>query len=265
MKSFLTRGNTTIILFTVFCSFLFMADQNGKTGRTMKSSSIGCDCHTKNTAVSVVIAGPATLAKGAKGTYTVTITGGPLKAAGTDIAVSAGTLALNSSETGLRLSGGELTHKSPKLPTSSKVVFTFDYTAPATGTTATIYAVGNSVNNTGTESGDGWNNAPNMVVSIGTTDVHEAGLSVSAFKVEQNYPNPFNPSTTINYYTGKAGNVLVKVYNLAGAEIETLVNGFQNAGQHKISFDAGNLMSGVYFYSIQSGSFKETRKMILTK
>ncbi len=265
MKSMVTRGNTAIVLITVFCSFLFLADMNGKTGRTMKSSSIGCDCHTKNTAVSVVIAGPKTLVKGTKGTYTVTITGGPLKAAGVDIAASAGTLAINAAETGLRLSSAELTHKAPKAPTNSQVVFTFDYTAPTTGTTATIYAVGNSVNNTGSESGDGWNNAPNMVVSIAATDIKENGITPANCKLEQCFPNPFNPSTSISYSIGEAGNVLLKVYDITGKEVATLVNGFQTAGEHKVNFNAENLMSGVYFYTIISGSFSETHKMVLNK
>jgi len=85
------------------------------------------------------------------------------------------------------------------------------------------------------------------------------------FSLAQNYPNPFNPSTTIEYSIPQSGLVTLKVYNVLGSEIATLVNRQNIAGTHKVDFNASNLNSGVYFYKIESGKFVETKKMILIK
>ncbi len=86
----------------------------------------------------------------------------------------------------------------------------------------------------------------------------------------QNYPNPFNPSTIIKYSLAKAGPVSVKVYDVLGREVATLVNGdVQNAGPHQVTFNSnvlrGGVASGVYFYKIESGSFRDVKKMMLLK
>ncbi|MCB0287509.1 MAG: T9SS type A sorting domain-containing protein [Calditrichaeota bacterium] len=83
------------------------------------------------------------------------------------------------------------------------------------------------------------------------------------FNLAQNYPNPFNPSTTISYQLPNANRVKLSVYDMLGREIQTLVNEQQNAGQHTVQFDAQQLPSGVYFYSIDAGNFQATRKMLL--
>ena len=83
------------------------------------------------------------------------------------------------------------------------------------------------------------------------------------FMLGQNYPNPFNPATTIRYATTKPGQVLLKIYNLAGKEIEVLVNEKQPAGEHKIRWNPIGLPSGVYFYRLQAGEFTATKKLIL--
>jgi len=80
-----------------------------------------------------------------------------------------------------------------------------------------------------------------------------------------NYPNPFNPSTTINYSLKNHGSVTLRVYNMLGQQVSTLVNEEQQAGPHSVNFDASRLSSGVYFYSIESGSFRASKKMILMK
>jgi len=87
----------------------------------------------------------------------------------------------------------------------------------------------------------------------------------SNFSLSQNYPNPFNPNTTINYQITKTGLTTLKVYNLVGQEVATLVNGVVEAGSYKVSFDAAQLSTGVYFYTLHSGNFVETKKMILVK
>ena len=83
--------------------------------------------------------------------------------------------------------------------------------------------------------------------------------------VEQNYPNPFNPATTINYTIESAGKVELRVYDILGREVMTLVNEIQDAGSHSVLFNAANLSSGVYFYRINSGSFSIVKKMLLVK
>jgi hypothetical protein len=85
------------------------------------------------------------------------------------------------------------------------------------------------------------------------------------FALTQNYPNPFNPSTTFEYVIGKSGFVTVKIINILGQEVATLVNEFKQAGSYPISWDASGFSSGVYFYKMQSGSFSATKKMILMK
>ena len=85
------------------------------------------------------------------------------------------------------------------------------------------------------------------------------------FNLGQNYPNPFNPTTTIQYTINQSQNVRLVVYDLLGREVKTLVNEFQEAGNHKIIFNAGNLASGIYFYSITAGPLHQVKKMILLK
>lgn len=88
-------------------------------------------------------------------------------------------------------------------------------------------------------------------------------ISERGFKLYQNYPNPFNPETVIEYYVPKGSFVSLKVYNLLGNEVATIVNGYQDSGVYKFKFNASRLSSGIYFYALESGDFKQTRKMIL--
>jgi len=85
------------------------------------------------------------------------------------------------------------------------------------------------------------------------------------YSLEQNYPNPFNPSTTIGYKIPKEEFVLLKVYNELGREIKTLVDKVQPAGNYKVIFNARNLASGIYIYTIKAGSFYQVKKLILLK
>ncbi len=89
---------------------------------------------------------------------------------------------------------------------------------------------------------------------------------VSQFSLHQNYPNPFNPKTIITYSLSKESIVTLKVYDMIGSEIATLVNNERKAsGTYEISFDAANLPTGVYFYRLSTGSFSNTKKMLLIK
>ncbi len=85
------------------------------------------------------------------------------------------------------------------------------------------------------------------------------------YSLEQNYPNPFNPSTLIKYSIPENGFVILDVYNLLGEKVSSLVNGVQEAGRYEINFDASNLASGIYVYSLKSGSFNSVKKMLLMK
>jgi hypothetical protein len=87
----------------------------------------------------------------------------------------------------------------------------------------------------------------------------------SSYTLSQNYPNPFNPSTTISYALPKAGLVTLKIYDLLGREVSSLVNEFKQAGNYAVDFNASNLSSGIYFYSIKSGDFTAVKKMTLIK
>jgi hypothetical protein len=109
--------------------------------------------------------------------------------------------------------------------------------------------------------------SPDSVVVIGEGVIVgvEDELKPLTFSLEQNYPNPFNPSTTIKYSIPEASKVILKLYNLLGEEVATLVNEEKVAGYYMVEFNAVNLPSGVYFYRIQAGHFVQTRKMILMK
>ncbi len=85
------------------------------------------------------------------------------------------------------------------------------------------------------------------------------------FSLKQNYPNPFNPKTKIKYEIAKSGFVNLKVFDVLGREIKTLVNESQNVGTYEIDFDASHLNSGMYFYKLTTNNFSEMKKMILVK
>ncbi len=113
------------------------------------------------------------------------------------------------------------------------------------------------------------------LLSTIATSVINNDITVKDFRLEQNYPNPFNPSTTISWQLSVDAFVSLKVYDVLGNEVSTLVNEEKRAGSYEVEFsakggsasggDAWNLPSGIYFYKIQSGSFVETKKMVLLK
>jgi hypothetical protein len=149
-----------------------------------------------------------------------------------------------------------------------------------TGTTATFAPASSLLPNTlytatittGAKNLAGTALASNYVWSFTTTaavNVVENSLAPQAFALSQNYPNPFNPSTRIQYSLEKTGMISLKVYNMLGLEVATLVNGRQEAGSYTVTFNTNTgtfgLPSGVYFYRLEVGSFVSTRKLILMK
>ncbi|MBK7105999.1 MAG: T9SS type A sorting domain-containing protein [Ignavibacteriae bacterium] len=123
--------------------------------------------------------------------------------------------------------------------------------------TGTITYDATSNHNDGTISGAIW------VPSV--TSVKNNSNATQLFNLFQNYPNPFNPSTSIKYTIGSYQLVTLKVYDILGRGIATLVNEYKLAGSYETEFDASKLVSGIYFYKLNTGSFTEIRKMILLR
>ncbi len=137
-------------------------------------------------------------------------------------------------------------------------------------TNSLMYAVGKIIfvnDLTGWAVGNSTNGVKLMkTVSGGLTSVNPFGSTVpDNFSLSQNYPNPFNPTTKINYELPITNYVSIKVYDVLGNEIETLVNEKQNAGSYSVNFNAASLPSGIYFYKLVTEKFSQTKKMILVK
>jgi hypothetical protein len=113
-----------------------------------------------------------------------------------------------------------------------------------------------------TDFGNSWYPVAPFVTGLITKDFVNLPTE---FILEQNYPNPFNPSTTISFSVPEIEFVTLKVYDVLGNEIATLINEEKSAGSYEILFDATDLSSGIYFYRLQAGSFVETKKMVLMK
>lgn len=90
-------------------------------------------------------------------------------------------------------------------------------------------------------------------------------LSPITFELSQNYPNPFNPSTKISWQSPVGSHQIIKVYDVLGNEVKTLVNEYKPAGSYEVEFDASGLASGVYYYQLRAGEFMQTKKMVLVR
>jgi subtilisin-like proprotein convertase family protein len=121
-------------------------------------------------------------------------------------------------------------------------------TDDAGGDTGRVYAWGIQINNQ---------------TLVGVQEV--AGLTPQQFSLDQNYPNPFNPTTTIQFSVPVQSLVTVKIYDILGREVRTLVNEAKTPGTYKVLFDGNGLASGTYFYRMKSGNFIETKKLLLLK
>ena len=123
-------------------------------------------------------------------------------------------------------------------------------------------SLGTVRNDMGAFGGPGRNLLPEVPTGV---ENNTQGYLEKEFRIYQNYPNPFNPATKIKFNLAKADFVTLKVYNVLGTEIASLVNAYLAAGQHEIFFDASEYSSGVYFYELRSGKYSETRKMVLLR
>ncbi len=140
------------------------------------------------------------------------------------------------------------------LPLANKDILfagTFDYYLSWSGHRYDMYAVRTDSN---------LNTSPFPPIGI----TNNTSLAPKEFLLYQNYPNPFNPATTIRFDVPKDAIVLVKIYDLLGREVYS-INGYQTAGTHDLKIDGSNFSSGMYFYSVESNEFKETKKMVLLK
>lgn len=97
------------------------------------------------------------------------------------------------------------------------------------------------------------------------TDVSKQDQTIRYYNLEQNFPNPFNPSTVISYQLPELSKVKLKIYNIMGKEVASLVDKEQNTGMYNVTFDGKDLSSGIYFYKIEAGKYVKTQKMLLLK
>lgn len=119
---------------------------------------------------------------------------------------------------------------------------------------------------TGKIAGKSFKGSDKIKVITPPTSAVSAGSSFQVNSLGQNYPNPFNPATTIEYSIEKDCQVTIKLYNVAGQEVTTLVDEFQTAGPHKLVFNEGDELSrGIYYYQMKAGNFVDTKKMVVLK
>lgn len=253
-----------LFIFSITVSPL-QAYPNGVSGYTKKTNNSGCSCHTStiSSIVLVSIQGPTTLQPSQTGEFTVTVSGGAGTAVGVDIAASNGTLV--NSDANLKVKSSELTQPSKKIYSGGQYVFKFKLTAPATTGKVTLYATACSKKSQ-------WNFAPNFEVSVeSVSGLTDETANAKSFLLNQNYPNPFNPSTKISYYVSDYSYVTLKVYDVIGNEIATLVDEEKMPGIYEVAFNLQSttnhpqLTSGVYFYQLKAGNHTQTRKMIFSK
>lgn len=269
----------SLLFLAIFFSIILYAnsdESDGIVSLTLRDGGAGCACHNiePNDSVHVWVEGPDSVIIGDTVNFKLRMTGGAAVKGGFDLAVFFGELESVDSLT--HIESGELTHSFPNDFVNDTVSWDFKFIAPDSLVTDTIYAVGNSVNGDGIPIGgfDKWNFSENFPVRIVDIPVSvDDDFIASNFSLSQNYPNPFNPGTKIQFTISSKQFISLKIYDVLGNEIATLVNEEKPIGSYTVKFDAGNLSSGIYLYQVKAGNpdsnsgqgFVQTKKMILLK
>ena len=269
-------GIIALVVLALFCGFVYdLHHQNGIVHATRKNG-YGCLCHgfEPSDSVQVWISGPDSLRPGQVGEYWIHVAKLSSIAAGFNVASYRGSLGIiDSAGTQLMTESPgvdslELTHTYPPRTANGRdtISWVFSFQAPAiVGFVDTLYAVGNSVDLDVTPDGDRWNFAPNFPVRVVPSTSVGDPVVPQSFVLHQNYPNPFNPTTRIRFSLSGAGFVSLKVFDLTGKEIATLVSELRDPGEYTAEFSGANLPSGVYFYQLSAGGVAQTRKMLLIR
>jgi hypothetical protein len=263
-------------LFLAFVTIIVIANVDGTDLiNCTELNGQGCVCHNleRDTLVHVWVEGPESLYVGQTGMYKMFMSGGPAEAGGYNVAGRFGEMVLVDTLSFQHpMILNELTQAFPlPFPTPQDTIYwAFGYKVQDTSITwDTIYSCGLSIVwDTIPDFHDHWNFGPKFPVKIlsePVTGVDERTNSPNDFKLYQNYPNPFNPSTKIQFAVTKSSKVLLRVYDVTGHEVSTLVNETKSSGEYEISFNAADLPSGIYFYNLSAGNFTETKKMLLLK
>jgi hypothetical protein len=281
-------------LFLAFVSIAVIANVNETNliGCT-ELNGLGCVCHTveRDTLVNVWVEGPESLYVGQTGYYKMFMSGGPAEAGGYNVAGRFGEMILVDTFSSQHpLSINELTQafSLPFPRTQDTIYWAFGYIANESSPEwDTIYSCGLSlIWDSIPDFHDRWNFGPKFPVKIlSLTNADEISNQPNDFVLYQNYPNPFNPVTSIQYAITSRQFVTLKVYDLIGKEVATLVNEELEAGIYKVEFNVAQvsrpeIASGVYFYQLKAGDpesslpagqagsgqgFVETKKMLLLK
>ena len=265
---------TFAIIFFIFVSVVILANINGTDliGCT-ELNGRGCVCHNleRDTTVHVWVEGPETLYVGQTGYYKCFMSGGPAEAGGYNVAGRFGEMVLVDTFSYQNpLSMNELTQAFP-LPFQTPqdtIYWDFGYTASdSSAEWDTIYSCGLSIVwDSIPDFNDRWNFGPKFPIRIfRLTNVQNNSLQLEGFALYQNFPNPFNPSTTLQYQVSNTSKVLIRVYDILGNEVATLVNEEKAPGNYQVGFNASALTSGIYYYRIEAGRYSETKKMILLR
>ena len=261
-----TKYIFSIIVVTVIvlaASEILYSYANGVSGRTRKTTTSGCSCHSSsvNTGLSVVMTGPDSVVAGSTTSYTLTISSATGSKAGLDVAVRNGTLGTNQS--GTKLLNGELVNSNGRSFTSGAAVYTFNYIAPSTSVVDTLFSIG--LASAGGANGSwNWNDKRVKVYTLSGIEP-TSNTNPESYDLKQNFPNPFNPSTTIFYSLKNSGTVSLKVYDANGKLVSDLVHSSQSKGEYRVDFDGSSFASGVYYYTLTTKEFTKTKSMVLIK
>jgi hypothetical protein len=266
-----------ILLISIYISLILIASENSINdpeliGCTELNGS-GCVCHSLDSDpnVNVWIEGPESLYVGQMGLYRMYLAGGPAEAGGYNVAGRFGVMELVDTFSYRNpLALNELTQAFtlPFPTTEDTIYWAFGYLASDSSNVDTIYSCGLSlVWDSIPDFRDRWNFGPKFpltILSATGTKSYYSSLP-SKYSLSQNFPNPFNPSTSIQYAISSRQFVELKIYDVLGNEVSTLVNEQKPAGNYEVEFLADGLGSGIYYYSLKARFYTATKKMILLK